>query len=37
MLDKKSEGGNTSGDGGGIEGVSSDDSPMGDPSETLPF
>lgn len=37
MLDKKSEGGITSGDGGGIEGVSGDDSPVGDPSETLPF
>ncbi len=37
MLDKKIDSGNTSGDGGGIERASGDDTLMGDPSENLPY
>jgi len=36
MLDKRMDGGGTSAEGGGIEGMGGD-MPMGDPSESLPF
>ncbi len=36
MLDRKTDGGSPSGEGGGIEGMGGD-MPMGDPSENLPF
>lgn len=37
MLDKRTDSGGSSGEGGGIEGTGSGEMQMGDPSENLPF
>ena len=37
MLDKRRDGGSSTGDGGGMEGMGGSDIPIGDPSENLPF
>lgn len=37
MLDRRTEGGSHTGEGGGIEGDGGSEMPLGDPSESLPF
>jgi single-strand DNA-binding protein len=37
MLDKRMDGNGPSNDSGGMEGLGGSDSPLGDPSESLPF
>jgi single-strand DNA-binding protein len=37
MLDKRMDGPGHSGDHGGMEGMGGSDTPLGDPSESLPF